>query len=340
MFKTAVASALLLAAPALANEVANPWYAGLGLGHANWQGICPDNGQAPTDCDDKDFAVDLFGGYRFSDNIGVELGFTDLGESSWEDLSNRRQAEATGVRLAMVATLPLSDAFAVNAELGGFSYDAEINTNTADASDNGIQPYVGAGVNYVVNKQMELGLRWRHFRELETNDDLFNRHSVNYWGVQLSYHFGGKTKAAPAPAPAPAPVVAPAPAPKPIAPPPPPKPEVVEVAPSTVLYFDFNSADVSGAELQKLTDIGRYMKAYPKVRAELIGHTDKIGNPDYNRALGLRRATSVQQQLLQQHGISPDRVQILSKGESNAVANQSRSERKVTVNLFGMDSGN
>ncbi|QIZ77960.1 OmpA family protein [Ferrimonas lipolytica] len=335
MMKHAVASALLLlAVPAMATNDINPWYAGVGLGHANWQGVCPDTGVGSTDCDDTDFAFDLFGGYRFNQNFGLELGYVDLGESDWNDDINRRQSNANGVRLGLIGTLPVNEQFAVNAELGGFYYDAEIETTTIDADDSGVQPYVGVGLNYLIDKNLEVGIRYRHFREMKTDTKLFNRHSVNYWGIQLSYHFGAKAKAAATPAPQP--VAKPEPAPAPLVVPPPPKPKAVEVAPSTALYFDFNSSEVTGAELNKLTDIARYMEANPKVRAELIGHTDKMGDPDYNRALGMRRAQAVQQQLLQLVDISADRVVVQSKGESTASAQESRSERKVTVNLFGM----
>ncbi|WP_169628078.1 OmpA family protein [Ferrimonas senticii] len=331
MKRSIVALSLLtaLSVPAVADDH-QPWYLGFGLGMSDWQGVCPDNG----DCDDEDFAFDIFGGYRFNDVVGVELGYFDLGETDWRDTLNQtRSHQAKGARLGLVGLLPLNDEFSLAAELGVNYYDADIKLQRVSGSDsdndNGFQPYIGAGFNYAINQAFEVGFRWRHFREMETNDAQFNRTSTHYWGLNFSYHFGR----------APAPVIAPEPEPvieeviivEQVV------EQVVEVAPSTVLYFDTNSAEVSGAELQKLTDIGRYMNAYPQVRAELVGHTDASGNPEYNRILGEKRARAVQQELLIQHGISADRVVIESTGEQGATAQRSRNERRVTVNLFEME---
>ncbi|TKB56074.1 outer membrane beta-barrel protein [Ferrimonas aestuarii] len=332
MKRSAVTALLLLGASSVAvADSHNPWYLGVGLGQNDWQGVCPDTGTGDLSCDDNDFAWDIFGGYRFNPNVGLELGYVDLGEADWSDQLSSRNTDGSGVRFGIVGNLPIMERLDFNAEIGGFWYDVEVDTPTFSNSDDGIQPYLGAGVTYKLSQDWELGVRYRHFMDMDPGS-MANTVSSHYWGLQLSYHFGAKP--APVVAAKPEPVVEPEPKPEPK--PVPPPPPVKEVAPSTVLYFDLDSDIVAGDEADKLSDIGRYMKAHPEVRAELVGHTDKVGNAAYNQKLGLRRAEHVRDTLVEQHNIGASRVEILSVGEEGATINIDRSERKVTVNLFGM----
>ena len=54
---------------------------------------------------------------------------------------------------------------------------------------------------------------------------------------------------------------------------------------------------VPGAERGKLQQVADWMKANPGNRLFLAGHADKRGTPEYNRALGERRALAVREYL-------------------------------------------
>ncbi|MFI3245686.1 MAG: OmpA family protein [Ferrimonas sp.] len=333
MHKSAIfAVTALLANPVLADKH-QPFYVGGGLGNTNWQGVCPSGGS--DRCDDNDMGYDIYGGYRFNRNIAVELGFTDIGEGNWRSNNAYRNPSVYGVRLAAVATIPLTYGFSVSGEVGVFGYQAKMDSNTVITKNGDREAYIGAGINYRIIEHLEVGFRWRHFRELDFNDTYFNRHSANYWGLQLSYLFGGslfgsREQHMPPPPP-----------PKPQAAPPPPPViveqieviEVIEIPPSTVIYFDNNSSTVSGSQLEQLAEISRYLRANPSAKAELVGHTDRSGNAQYNKILGERRAMAVEQILESRYGISPNRVTVVSAGAQGAVDLHSRSERKVTVNI-------
>jgi peptidoglycan-associated lipoprotein len=67
---------------------------------------------------------------------------------------------------------------------------------------------------------------------------------------------------------------------------------------SDTIYFAFDSSTVPGAERTKLAQVADWMKANPNRSLFLAGHADKRGTPEYNRALGERRALAVREYLV------------------------------------------
>ncbi len=79
------------------------------------------------------------------------------------------------------------------------------------------------------------------------------------------------------------------------------------------IYFDFDKATVNGDERGKLVAVGEWFKANPGHALFLAGHADKRGTPEYNRALGERRADAVREYLVGL-GISADVLYATSYG--------------------------
>lgn len=91
------------------------------------------------------------------------------------------------------------------------------------------------------------------------------------------------------------------------------------------VYFDFDSASIKAAERAKLADAADYLRQNSRAKFLLEGHCDWRGTSEYNLALGDRRAKSVQR-YLETLGVSPDRIETLSKGDLNATKGASESE--------------
>lgn len=83
------------------------------------------------------------------------------------------------------------------------------------------------------------------------------------------------------------------------------------------IYFGFDKSDIPPAERGKLTDAANYLQDNPSHRLLIEGHCDWRGTSEYNLNLGDRRAGSVSN-FLQQLGISPDRIETVSKGDLDA----------------------
>jgi peptidoglycan-associated lipoprotein len=67
---------------------------------------------------------------------------------------------------------------------------------------------------------------------------------------------------------------------------------------SDTIYFDFDKSTIGGAERGKLDAVSEWFKANPGHSLFLAGHADKRGTPEYNRALGERRALAAREYLV------------------------------------------
>ncbi|MDL2226171.1 OmpA family protein [Deltaproteobacteria bacterium OttesenSCG-928-M10] len=85
-------------------------------------------------------------------------------------------------------------------------------------------------------------------------------------------------------------------------------------------FFDFDKAEVKSAFLPRLKHAAELINKNPDIpRVTIAGHTDNIGNPNYNMELGRRRAQAVYD-LMVKYGVSPGRLKIVSFGEQHPIA--------------------
>lgn len=80
------------------------------------------------------------------------------------------------------------------------------------------------------------------------------------------------------------------------------------------VYFDFDRATIRPEFAEVLQAHGEFLRSNPSVRVTIEGHTDERGTPEYNIALGERRALSVVQ-YLQNLGVSAGQLSTVSYGE-------------------------
>lgn len=81
-----------------------------------------------------------------------------------------------------------------------------------------------------------------------------------------------------------------------------------------IIYFDFDRSAVLPQYAEVLQAHGEYLIEHPNVRVMIEGHADENGTPEYNIALGERRAKAVAK-YLQGMGILPNQMSIVSYGE-------------------------
>ncbi len=81
-----------------------------------------------------------------------------------------------------------------------------------------------------------------------------------------------------------------------------------------VAYFDFDKADLTAEDQQKLTVLAQELMGHPTAHIVIAGNTDEVGTEEYNLHLGQRRA-EVARAYLVALGISAQRLDTVSYGE-------------------------
>ncbi|GLP97965.1 peptidoglycan-associated lipoprotein Pal [Paraferrimonas sedimenticola] len=91
-----------------------------------------------------------------------------------------------------------------------------------------------------------------------------------------------------------------------------------------IIYFDFDRSDVNSQFADLLQAHAEYLVQYPNVSVLIEGHADERGTPEYNIALGERRAKAVAK-YLQGLGVQSNQIGVVSYGEEKPL-DVSRSE--------------
>jgi peptidoglycan-associated lipoprotein len=91
--------------------------------------------------------------------------------------------------------------------------------------------------------------------------------------------------------------------------------------------FGFDTSDLSPEAKAAIDEFASQLKSQNAgVYIEIQGHTDSVGSEKYNEELGLLRAEAVRRYLSQQHQFPLHRINVISYGESSAVADNSTRE--------------
>lgn len=89
-----------------------------------------------------------------------------------------------------------------------------------------------------------------------------------------------------------------------------------------------------------LNDVAKVLNRYEKTRLSIEGHTDSVGDEQYNQALSMQRANSVATYLTSV-AVMTDRLQTIGFGESqpvvgNATAQERQQNRRVELRVLPM----
>ena len=91
------------------------------------------------------------------------------------------------------------------------------------------------------------------------------------------------------------------------------------------VFFEFDRSAITPDQQGRAMDAVSFMESNPEVGMILEGHCDWRGTTEYNMGLGDRRATSIYNFMVDQ-GISPNRLEVLSRGDLEATVGGSESE--------------
>ncbi|MBV8866058.1 MAG: OmpA family protein [Acidobacteriaceae bacterium] len=88
------------------------------------------------------------------------------------------------------------------------------------------------------------------------------------------------------------------------------------ILPDSTFRFDFDSADLSQKNRELLSRIAGILLVSKGYGLSVFGYTDDVGTEDYNRQLSVRRATSVEQYLIQA-GIDSSIINLKGYGKTS-----------------------
>ena len=111
--------------------------------------------------------------------------------------------------------------------------------------------------------------------------------------------------------------------------------------PGNITFATGSDAIVTGF-YPVLEDVAKVLNRYDKTKLSIEGHTDSVGDANYNRELSMQRANSVAT-YLQATNVAANRLQTLGMGESRPIANndsaQGRQEnRRVELRVIPLSS--
>lgn len=148
-------AALSFAGGALAQQPSlSSAYVGGTLGQSEYKDGC--NGV--SDCDKKDTAWRILGGYQFNRYFAAELGYHDLGEAS----ASTGATEGTAWELVGIGSYPVIDKLSVYGKLG--LYRGELEAPGAKETNSDLT--YGLGVQYDVIKNVGLRGEWQRYNKM------------------------------------------------------------------------------------------------------------------------------------------------------------------------------
>ena len=139
---------------------------GLGLAQTDFK-----DGRFVGNVDERDLSWQLDGGIKFGRFAAAEVGYVELGETSFQGLFEGTPEVGTidtkGYKLAVVGAIPLGQRFSVSAKAGAFRWKVEedeiFNGIPESHVERGTDWLYGIGGQFNATQLIGVRLDWEHF---------------------------------------------------------------------------------------------------------------------------------------------------------------------------------
>lgn len=106
----------------------------------------------------------------------------------------------------------------------------------------------------------------------------------------------------------------------------------------SVIYFNYNSDEFSEKAIKLIDSISKIINQHPEAEVIITGHTDSLGDKNYNNVLSLFRANMVKSFMLGK-GVSPLQLKAMGKGSKEPIATNDtyagrRANRRVEIKIL------
>lgn len=138
----------------------------------------------------------LFGGYRLTPNVAVELYFADLGDTGFRGQAGANEdhwctgavsskVDVDGFGLSLLGNVPVGRNINFYGKFGIFGWDAQARETDSCGrfrdNDSGNELTFGAGASYQLNYRTSVQLEWERYR------DIFDSFDVDFFSLGLSF---------------------------------------------------------------------------------------------------------------------------------------------------------
>jgi hypothetical protein len=106
--------------------------------------------------------------------------------------------------------------------------------------------------------------------------------------------------------------------------------QTTPIEPLDVVAFKLDSSTLTEGGAAQLDSTAGWLKANPRYRIVLEGHTDKLGAMPYNEDLANRRLAVVRAALIHR-GVASDRIVMITYGETDAITPENPNDRRVVM---------
>jgi hypothetical protein len=186
LFLVAVSALALYGPSASAIEFNQGFYGALGIGVSEVdQSTCGKipvggrpGGSSQFNCDDTDSAWSVIGGWQILKWVGVEAGYTDLGETTVKGGGTNISAEVDGFTLAVTPTLPISEGASLFVRGGAFfwsddvsgQFDDQVTVTPVSSSEDDTSGFIGAGIRVKFTERFGIGVEWNRYLDVGDKD--------------------------------------------------------------------------------------------------------------------------------------------------------------------------
>ena len=145
------------------------FYVGGSLGQASVNDFC----DGLSNCEDKDTAWRVFGGYQANRNFSVEVGYTDLGEVSGSFGASTVKAAATALELVGIGSFPVTNELSLYGKIGIYRGETDVTGTglfSGSVSDSNTDLTFGVGIRYDFSRNLGLRAEWQRYSDFGGSD--------------------------------------------------------------------------------------------------------------------------------------------------------------------------
>lgn len=166
----------------------------LGVADYDDGNIVPGSGSVDT----TDTGYKIFGGYRVTPNVGVELYFADLGNTTFRGIADgvaeehwcfgrvSSELEVDGLGLSLLGNVPVGRDFNVYGKFGILAWKMRARESDSCGlfrdSESDTSLTYGAGISYQLDYRTSVQLEW------ERSTDILDNFDVDFFSLGLSFY--------------------------------------------------------------------------------------------------------------------------------------------------------